>query len=88
VRQASPQASDASRDGRAAPRIEDVFDSSNTEVWNVLVAAAADMEFDDARDAGMTLHPSAIDHAVQRMSEDELAALAQLLQSELKRSGD
>jgi hypothetical protein len=71
-----------------AARIDEVLDSSNTEVWDVLVAAADDMAFEDAREAGMGLDPSAIDRAVQRMSDEERVALAQLLQSELKRSGD
>lgn len=68
--------------------IDDTLDSANADVWNVLVAAAADLEFDEAHAAGMTADPSAIDRAVQRMSAEELGALAQLLQSELKRSGD
>ena len=95
VREPAPAPHDASvlapaglRDPLVVRGIDDVFDSSNTEAWEIVVAAAADMEFDEAHDAGMTAHPGAIDHAVGRMSEAELVALAELLQSELKRAGD
>jgi hypothetical protein len=76
------------RDPAVVRGIDDVFESSNTEAWELVVAAAADMEFDEAHDAGMTPHPGAIDLAVGRMSEEERVALAELLQSELKRAGD
>lgn len=72
----------------AAERIDDAIDAPNTDAWDIVVAAAADMAFEEAQDAGMAPHPGAIDRAVQGMTKDELVALAQLLQSELKGAGD
>ena len=61
---------------------------TNTEVWEVLTAAAADLEWDDAREAGMGVQPATIDRAVQRLSTEELTELGRLLQSELKRTSN
>jgi hypothetical protein len=58
------------------------------EVWDVLTAVASDMRIEDATAAGMSVHPAAIDRAVQRLAPDELQELGRLLQSELKRPGD
>ena len=69
------------------PAFDVAFDT-NTEVWEVLTAAAADLEFEEAREAGMGVQPAALDRAVQRLSADELNELGRLLQSELKRSGN
>jgi hypothetical protein len=66
----------------------DVALDTNTDVWEVLTAAAADLEWDEAREAGMGLQPAAIDRAVQRLSADELNELGRLLQSELKRASN
>lgn len=63
------------------------LDAANSEVWDVLTAAASDMQIEDAREAGMTVRPGAIDRAVQKMAPDELNELGRLLQSELKHSG-
>jgi len=81
----------------SATRVADVTGSepvfeiaadSNTEVWEVLTAAAADLEWDEAREAGMGVQPAALDRAVQRLSADELTELGRLLQSELKRASN
>ena len=64
------------------------LDSTSGEAWDVLTAAAADLEWDAAYEAGMGVHPAAIDRAVQQMAPDELHELAKLLQTELKRSGN
>ncbi len=63
-------------------------DPANTEVWEVLTAAAADLELEDAHAAGLSVQSAAIDRAVQRLSADELNELGRLLQSELKRSSN
>ena len=71
--------------------VEPGFDmtiDTNAEVWEVLTAAAADMEWDEAREAGMGLQPAAVDHAVQRLNADELHELGRLLRSELGMAGD
>jgi hypothetical protein len=72
---------------RVAPADDAALDAANSEVWDVLTAAAADMKIEDAQDAGMTVRPGAIDRAVQKMAPDELNELGRLLQSELKHSG-
>jgi hypothetical protein len=63
-------------------------DAENAEVWAVLTAAASDVEFQDAHDAGMHVYPAAIDHAVQDLSAAERAELGRLLQSELKHASN
>jgi hypothetical protein len=92
----------AARDGRAgtaavdrtaaatpaAERTDSVPDAENAEVWAVLTAAASDVGLEDAHDAGMHVHPAAIDHAVQDLTAAELNELGRLLQSELKRSSN
>jgi hypothetical protein len=66
----------------------DVADMSTSAVWDVLSAAADDLEWEDAHAAGMVVQPGAVDSAVQRLSAAELTELGRLLQTELKRSGD
>jgi hypothetical protein len=65
-----------------------VPDPDNAEVWAVLTTAASSVEFEAAHDAGMHVHPAAIDHAVQDLSAAELTELGRLLQAELKRSSN
>jgi hypothetical protein len=77
------------RTASVAPARPDAMpDAANAEVWAVLTAAASDVAFEDAHDAGMHIHPAAIDHAVQDLSAAELNELGRLLQSELKRSSN
>jgi hypothetical protein len=64
------------------------LDSTTADAWEMLTAAAADLEWDAAHEAGMAVHPAAIDRAVQQLAPDELTELGRLLQTELKRSGD
>lgn len=68
--------------------VDATLDPANREVWEVLTAAAADLELEDAHAVGLSVQPSAIDRAVQRLNADELNELGRLLQSELKRSGN
>jgi hypothetical protein len=68
--------------------VDVTVDSENREVWEVLTAAAADLELEEAHAAGLSVQPSAIDRAVQRLTADELNELGRLLQSELKRSSN
>ena len=75
-------AAEAGREGELSP------DVTHAEEWAVLTAAAADLELDDARAAGMAVQSAAIDHAVQRLTEAELTELGRLLQTELKRSSN
>jgi hypothetical protein len=66
----------------------DAFDPKTSEVWDVLTAAAADLELDAAHEAGMAVQPAAIDRAVQGLNADELHELGRLLQTELRRAGN
>lgn len=70
------------------PDVKDPDVKENDEVWAVLTAAAADLQLDEARAAGIAVQPATIDHAVQRLTAAELAELGRLLQSELKRSSN
>jgi hypothetical protein len=72
----------------ADARVDGTPDAENAEVWAVLTAAASDVEFEDAHDAGMHVYPAAIDHAVQDLSAAERAELGRLLQSELKHASN
>ena len=69
-------------------RVDGTPDDENAEVWAVLTAAASDVEFEDAHEAGMHVYPAAIDHAVQDLSAAERAELGRLLQSELKHASN
>jgi hypothetical protein len=60
----------------------------DSEAWEVLTSAAAETPIEDAHAAGMGVPAGAVDRAVQRMTPEELNALGELLQSELRRSGD
>jgi hypothetical protein len=68
--------------------VDATIDPASNEVWEVLTAAAADLELEDAHAAGLSVQPAAFDRAVQRLNADELNELGRLLQSELKRSGN
>ena len=60
----------------------------NSEVWQILTSAAADVPFEDAHAAGLGVGAGAVDSAVQRMTPEELTELSRLLQTELRRAGD
>jgi hypothetical protein len=62
--------------------------ADESEAWQMLTSAAAETPIEDAHAAGMAVPAGAIDRAVQHMSADELSALGELLQRELRRSGD
>jgi hypothetical protein len=60
----------------------------DSEAWQMLTSAAAETPIEDAHAAGMAVPAGAIDRAVQRMTPEELSELGQLLQIELRRSGE
>jgi hypothetical protein len=64
------------------------IEPEDSEVWQVLTSAAADVPIEDAHAAGMAVPAGAVDRAVQRMTPDELTELRRLLQSELRGAGD
>ena len=67
---------------------EPPLDPSHAAEWAVLAAAAADLQLDEARDAGMVVPAAAVDRAVTQLTRDELSELGRLLQSELKRTSN
>jgi len=67
--------------GEAAAQPDD------SEAWQVLTSTADETPIDEAHAAGMAVTAGAIDRAVQGMSPEELHALDQLLQRELRRAG-
>lgn len=88
---ASPLVADRAAGAPSSPapgRPDTTPDAENAEVWAVLTAAASRVEFSDAHDAGMRVHPAALDHAVQDLTAAEMTELGRLLQSELKRSSN
>lgn len=62
--------------------------ASHAAEWAVLTAAASDLQFDEARQAGIDVPSAAVDRAVTQLTRDELSELGRLLQAELKRAGD
>jgi len=64
------------------------IDANTNEAWEVLTAAAADLQLEDAHAAGLGVQPATVDRAVQRLNSDELNELGRLLQTELKRAGN
>lgn len=81
---AAPFAAPADVTVASVPSVE----PENSDVWQVLTSAAAEMPIEDAHEAGMGVTSGAIDRAVQRMSPEELNELGHLLQSQLHGSGD
>ncbi|HEY3885129.1 MAG TPA: hypothetical protein VGL62_07975 [Vicinamibacterales bacterium] len=62
--------------------------SSDDAAWDVLSAAAADLQIDDARQAGFGVRPAAIDNAVLKLTPAERNELGRLLQDELKHASN
>lgn len=62
--------------------------AEDSEAWQMLTSAAAETPIEDAHAAGMAVPAGAIDRAVQRMTPEELSELGQLLQNEMRRSGE
>jgi hypothetical protein len=69
-------------------RVDLTVDPQDSEAWDMLTTAAAEMPIEDAHAAGMSVTAGAVDRAVQRLSPEEITALGELLQGELRRSGD
>lgn len=70
------------------PAAEMGIEPDDSDVWQVLTSAAADVPIEDAHAAGMAVGNGAVDRAVQRMTPGELSELRRLLQSELRRPTD
>ncbi len=57
------------------------------EAWAVVRAAAADMGWDDARAAGISVGPTAVEGLALELNADERSELVRLLDQELKHNG-
>lgn len=60
--------------------------ATDDEAWAVVRSVAADLEYDDVHEAGLTPRPGAIERVVTELDDDELAELVRLLTDELKAS--
>ena len=49
---------------------------------------SADIDWDEAAEAGLSIHEGAADKAVTQLTDDERVELRRLLQAELRRQGD
>jgi hypothetical protein len=73
----------------AGPAAADLIaEPDDSDVWQVLTSAAADVPVEDAHAAGMAVPSGAVDRAMQRLTPAELTELGRLLQSELRGPGD
>lgn len=75
----------------AAPDVAAVADPGddleNDEAWAVVRTAAADLAWEDARDAGITAHPGDVEKEALQLDAAERVELARLLNEDLKRNG-
>lgn len=72
---------------RSAP-VEPLEDDIEADdAWALVRSVAEDLEYDDARAAGLAPRAGAIETAAMEMSEGERAELARLIDQELKRTG-
>ena len=58
------------------------------EGWAAVRAAAENVAWDDAREAGLAAQPDAADRAIDNLTETERAKLLALLAEDLKKSGE
>jgi hypothetical protein len=67
--------------------VEPLDDPDNDEAWAVVRAAAADLGWEDAHEAGISAHPDEMENAALRLNAAERGELARLLDEDLKRNG-
>jgi hypothetical protein len=66
---------------------EPVDDLDSDEAWAVVRAAAADLGWEDAHDAGISAHPGDVENVALQLDSAERRELARLLDEDLKRNG-
>ena len=54
--------------------------------WALMGDIASELDWDEAREAGLTMRPGSADQAVTQMSEDEQRQVIALIKTELKKS--
>lgn len=92
-RAVAPAPSDQSAASMAAPAdVELPLDPDaagaldDDEAWAIVRSVAGDLEYDDAREAGLAPRAGAIERVVTELDDDERAELVRLLTDELKAS--
>lgn len=65
----------------------DAPDMETDEAWAVVRSFAGEVDYDDARAAGVAPHAGSVDRAATEMSDEERAELVRLIQDELRRTG-
>jgi hypothetical protein len=85
VSPATAAASDWSPSARAAADLRD--DMEADAAWAIVRSVAEDMDWDDAHAAGLSARPGSAEMVVLELSDEERAALARLLEIELRRQG-
>jgi hypothetical protein len=63
-----------------------VEDLGDDEAWALVRSLAEDLDYDMAREAGVTLAPGALERAAAELSATEQSALIRLLEEEMKRT--
>lgn len=67
--------------------VDPVDDLDADEAWAVVRAAAANLSWEDAHEAGIAAHPGEVEDAALQLNDAERAELARLLNADLKRNG-
>lgn len=67
--------------------VDPVDDLDADEAWAVVRAAAANLSWEDAHEAGIAAHPGEVEDAALQLNAAERAELARLLNADLKRNG-
>jgi hypothetical protein len=71
--------------GAATRAVDEPLDDDTA--WAVVQRLAGDLDYDDAREAGILPQPASVDHAATELSREERAELMRLIRLELKRTG-
>ena len=68
------------------PREDALEDLAEDEAWMLVRSLADDLDYDTAREAGVTPAPGALERAAAELSASEQSALIDLLEQEMKRT--
>ena len=71
----------------ASQIVEPVDDLETDEAWAVVREAAADLNWEDADEAGIAAHPGDVEDVALQLTAAERIELARLLDADLKRNG-
>ena len=75
----------ASTDAGVTPAVN-VPSLGEDETWALMGELASQMDWEDAREAGLTARPGSAEQAVEQMSQEEQRQLVELLEMELQKS--